>query len=226
MIKKIRQRIQLYCKLQFIRYLHLNYFCKNVVRTDNSRILPYKHAVLDLEPGSRIWLGGGDLEIGCDRLRGSKAETLVRLRRGAVWSSEGGCRISYGVTLEVLQEGLLDTQFFTANTGSVIITAKKLQIGRDVMIGRNVIVYDSDHHAIRNPYGEITNPDAPIKIGDQVWLATNATVKKGTAIGSNSLIGANTVAHGNIPANTIYQTVHTEKTRTGYGSWHREHPVI
>lgn len=225
MIKKILQRIQLYRKLQFIRYLHLNYFCKNVVRTDQSRILPYKHTVLDLDPSARIYLGGGDMEIGCDRLRGSYAETRIRLHSGAVWSCEGGCRLSYGVTVEVLQDGLLDTQFFTANTGSVIIAAKNIRMGQDVMIGRNVIIYDSDHHTLRNTCGETTNPDAPVKIGDHVWLATNATVKKGTIIGSNCLIGANTIAYGNIPANTIYQTVHSDRSRSNYGSWHREHPI-
>lgn len=226
MIKKILQRIRLYRSLQFIRYIYLNYFCKNVIRTDNSRILPYKHAALDLKPGSRIYLGGGDMEIGCDRLKGSKTETFIRLRDDAVWSCEGGCKISYGVTIEVLQGGLLDTQFFTANTGSVIIAAREIKMGQDVMIGRNVVVYDSDHHTLRNTGGETVNPDKAVKIGDHVWLATNATVKKGTTIGRNCVIGANAVAHGNIPENTIYQTVHESRMRENYGSWHREHPEL
>ena len=107
------------------------------------------------------------------------------------------------------------------NTGSVLIAAKKISLGQDVMVGRNVVVYDSDHHAIRNIEGQTTNPDAPVSIGDHVWLATNATVLKGTSIGSGSIISANSVAHGNVPANSLYKA---ESIRESYGSWSREHP--
>lgn len=221
MINKVINRIDFYRKIRFFRYLYLNYFCKNVIRTDKSRIIPYKHAVLDFEPGSKIYLGGGDVEMGCDLMKGSKAETRVRLRRNAVWSNEGGCRISYGATIEVLSGGVLDSQFFTVNTNSVLIAAKKVSLGRDVMIGRNVVIYDSDHHAIWDAAGETVNPDAPVAIGDHVWLATNSTVLKGTTIGSNSVIGTNSVAHGNIPADSLCRS---GEIRSNYGAWKREHP--
>lgn len=224
MIRKAIQRIHLFRKLRFFQYLYLNHFCRNVIRTDSSRILPYKNTIVDLDPFAKIYLGGGDIELGCDRLTGSKAETLVRLRENAVWSCEGGCRISYGATVEVLQAALLDTQYFTMNTGSVIIAAKRIGIGHDVMLGRGVVVYDSDHHAIRNKLGEITNTDAPVTIGDHVWLATNATVLKNSVIGSGSLIGANAVVHGIIAPDTLYQTANTPKSRSHYGTWSREHP--
>ena len=225
MIQKLFQRISLYRNLRFLQYLYLNYFCSQVVRTDNSRILPYKHAVIDLHPTAKILLGGGDLEIGCDRLRGSRAETLIRLRAGSVWSCEGGCRISYGTTVEVLQNGCLDSQYFTLNTGSVIVAAKRILIGQDVMIGRNVILYDSDHHTVLDAQKHTKNPDAAVEIGDHVWLATNVTVLKGSCIGRNSLIGANSTVQGMIEPNSLYKTVHTGQIRTGYGTWDRSHPI-
>jgi acetyltransferase-like isoleucine patch superfamily enzyme len=89
------------------------------------------------------------------------------------------------------------------------------------MIGRGVVIYDSDHHTICNATGEITNPDAPVAIGDHVWLATNATVLKGATIGSGSIISANSVVHGNIPGNCLYRA---GNIRENYGSWTREHP--
>lgn len=221
MVRKLLQKLKFYSKIRFFHYLWLNFFCKSVVRTDRSLLIPYKGAVIDMEPGAILILGGGDVEIGCDLMKGSRAETRVRLRKNSVWSNEGGCRISYGATVEVLSDGTLDSQFFTMNTGSVLIAAKKISLGRDVMIGRNVIVYDSDHHAIRNIDGVTVNPDAPVSIGDHVWLATNSTVLKGTSIGSGSVVSANSIAHGNIPTDSLYKT---GAIRANYGSWSREHP--
>ena len=118
---------------------------------------------------------------------------------------------------------MLDTQFFTMNTNSVLIAAKRISLASDVMIGRGVVIYDSDHHTIRNAAGETTNPDAPVAIGDHVWLATNASVLKGTTIGSGSVIAANFAAHGSIPGDCIYKA---GNIRENYGSWSREHPEL
>ena len=226
MIQKIIRRLAFYRKIRFFKYLHLNYFCKGVIRMDQSRVIPYKNAVLELRPGAKIYLGGGDVEIGCDQLVGSKTETRVRLREGAVWSNEGGCRLSYGTTLEVLQNATLYSRFFTMNSNCVLVAAKRITFGHDVMIGRGVVIYDSDHHTLRSGNQEVTNPDAPVVIGDHVWLATNAMVLKGTTIGSGSMVAANAVVHGAIGPNVIYQTTNVPKVRENYGMWSREHPVI
>ena len=89
------------------------------------------------------------------------------------------------------------------------------------MVGRGVVIYDSDHHTIQNCQGEVTNPDASVSIGDHVWLTTNVTVLKGSSIGSGSIVAANSVVHGNVPANALYQS---GKIRENYGTWNRKHP--
>ncbi len=221
MIHKIFQRIKLYRQLRFFSYLYLNHFCRQVVRTDQSRILPYGGCVLNLAPGARICLGGGDMELGCDQLKGARVETRIRIRENALWSSEGGCKVSYGSTIEVLHNGVLDSQFFTMNSGSTLIAAKEIHLGRDVMIGRGVVIYDSDHHTMQNARGEITNPDTPVSVGDHVWLATNVTVLKGSVIGSDSVIAAGVLVRGTVPSHTLY---HSGTGRTDYGTWCREHP--
>ena len=224
MIGKVIQRIKLYRSLRFFQYLYLNHFCKNIIRTDHSHIFPYKNAVLDMAPTAKIVLGGGDIELGCDLMRGSRAETRVRLRDHAVWSSEGGCKIYYGATVELLHHAVLDSQYFTLNTGSTLVAAKRIQLGHDVMIGRGVVIYDSDHHTLQNAQGETTNPDAPVVIGDHVWLATHVTVLKGSRIGSGSMVAANAVVHGSIAPETMVQTVHETRMRENYGGWNRVHP--
>lgn len=144
MAKKLLQKFKFYSKIRFFRYLWLNFFCKSVVRTDRSLLIPYKGAVIDIEPGAILILGGGDVEIGCDLMKGSRAETRVRLRKNSVWSNEGGCRISYGATVEVLSDGTLDSQFFTMNTGSVLIAAKKISL----LLSQLVIMFSLDMVAL------------------------------------------------------------------------------
>lgn len=224
MIGKIIQRISFYKNIRFVKYIYLNYLCKGVIRTDRSRVILYKNAVLELRPGAKIYLGGGDVEIGCDQLSGAKTETRIRLWENAVWSNEGGCRISYGSTVEALQNARFNTKFFTMNSGSTLIAAKEITLGHDVMIGRGVVIYDSDYHALKNAQGETTNPDAPVWIGDHVWLATNVMVLKGTTIGAGSMVAAGAMAHGTIDANVIYQTAQVPKVRKNNGGWIREHP--
>ena len=72
------------------------------------------------------------------------------------------------------------------NSNSAVVVAERIVFGRDVMIGRNVVVYDSDHHQILNEAGEVTNRPEPVIIGDHVWLATNALVLKGVTIGEEA----------------------------------------
>ena len=102
-----------------------------------------------------------------------------------------------------MNDAHLETQFFTLNSNSVVIAAKKIQFGQDVMVGRGVVIYDSDHHSIWNIQGALTNQDAPIYVGDHVWIGTNVSVLPGVTIGSDTIIGAGSVVNKDIPSGVI-----------------------
>ena len=193
MIKKLIRRIKFYSQIRFFKYVYLNWFCKSVIRKDKNRIIPYKSAVIEIDPTAKIFLSGGDIEVGCDKVKGSKEETRVRLRQNAVWSASEGCRLSYGVTLEVLKDALLETMFFTMNSNGTIIAAKQISFGHDVMIGRNVVIYDSDFHSIFDQDSSVVNPPQPVIIGNHVWVGTNATILKGVELFEGSIVGAGTI---------------------------------
>lgn len=202
-----------------IQYIYLNYFSKNVIRKDKSKIIPYKHSVIDLDPLSKVIILDGDVEIGSDRLRKSKSETFLRLRQNAVWMSKGGCRFSYGTTLEILKNAHLNSCFFTMNTGSTLISAKEIQLGQDVMIARNVVIYDSDFHPIRNNLGRQTNPAKRVIIGNHVWIGTGSIILKGTEIGNDSVIAAGSRVTGKVKSGSVYRIDSSEQQ--GYGRWER-----
>ena len=214
-------KLSFYKKIKLVSFFYLNYFCKSVVRTDKSKLIPYKNAVIDIDKTAKIYIKDGDIEIGCDLLKKSKAETRLRLRDGAVFSSDGGCKISYGCTLEILQDAVLDAKYFTMNSNSVLVAAKKITLGNDVMIARNVVLYDSDFHSVLDEQGVARNFPEPVEIGDHVWIGTNVTVLKGIKIGGGSVIGAGIVISENVPENVIKNRDGIKPNKNG---WSRKSP--
>ena len=211
-------------KVNIIDFFYLNYFCESVIRTDHYKLIPYKNSVIDISKNAKIYIRGGDIEIGCDLLKKSKAETRVRLRENAIWSSKNGCKISYGTTFEILDNAILNSGYFTVNCNSVIVVAKKMYLGQDVMIGRNAVLYDSDFHQMLDKKGKTLNPASQVKVGSHVWIGANSTILKGTMIGQNSVIGANAVVNGEVPEKVIFNIKREKFVRNEFEKWDRKSP--
>lgn len=83
-----------------------------------------------------------------------------------------------------------------------VIAFQTITIGDFSLIGAGSLICDSDMHEI--PLGS-DNPvrQAPIAIGNKVFLGANTTVLKGVKIGDGAVIGASSVVTGNIPAGVI-----------------------
>lgn len=226
MIKKLMRYVCFLSQINVLQFFYLNYLCKKVVRRDKSKIIPYRNAVIELGKDSKIYLENGDIELGCDRLGKSKAETRIRMRKGAIWKSEEGCKVSYGCTIEVFSNAIFESKYFTMNCNSVTVVSKQVSFGHDVMIGRNVVIYDSDFHQILNDKKEIINQSQPVEIGNHVWLGVNVILLKGATIGSGCVIGAQAVVAGKVDSNTIYQVKREKIERVEYGNWNRKYPVV
>lgn len=196
-MNKIKEYLEFLRRIRVIKYFYLNYFCKGIVRVDNSKIIPYKNAVIDIETGARIYIVNGNIEIGCNLLKGSKEETRIRLRENAVWGSDGGCKISYGSTIEILKGAVLNSKYFTVNSNSTLIAAKKINLGQDVMIARNVVIYDSDFHEITCD-GTKGEKSKDVIIGEHVWIGTNSMVLKGVKLEKGCVVAANTIVTQNV----------------------------
>ena len=189
-------------EIDIIKYIWLNYFCKNVIRHGKGKILPYKYAVIDVNKKAQIHIYDADISIGVNKLRGSKAETYIRLRTGAVWNAEGGCEISYGSTIEILADAKLESKYFTMNSFSTIVAGKRIELGQDVMIARNVVIYDSDFHNIETCDKKNVKA-ADVKIGNHVWIAANSIILKGVTIEDNSVISADTLVLDDVKENVL-----------------------
>ena len=184
------------------KFVYYNFMSPNVVR-GGGWILPYKNAILNLEKEARIYLDGGKLRIGINKLKGSHAETHVRMNGSAIWRCHNGCDLFYNTVLEIKDGAIFDTGYFSANGGSVIVVDRKVTFGEDVMYKRQVLVYDSDFHQLRDKNGMPTNLAREVVIEGHVWLTSNIAVLKGVTIGKGSLVTSETVVNRNVPEHSI-----------------------
>ncbi|MBR1432842.1 MAG: acyltransferase [Ruminococcus sp.] len=83
------------------------------------------------------------------------------------------------------------------NCNNIIACRERIEIGENVMLSPNVLIYDHDHD-FRAPGGVKAGKykTAPVKIGNNVWIGANTVILRGTEIGDNCVIGAGGIVKG------------------------------
>lgn len=76
-----------------------------------------------------------------------------------------------------------------------------IKIGDGALIGHNVVLATLNHGF--KPEERSSLYPAPIVIGKNVWIGSNATVVPGITIGDNAIIAAGAVVAKDVPANTV-----------------------
>lgn len=80
-------------------------------------------------------------------------------------------------------------------SGVSIVSWNSVKIGRNVMIGADTCIGDTDDHPER-----LGTTTAPIRIGDNVFIGMHCLIMKGVTIGDNAIVGAGSVVTKDIPA--------------------------
>jgi acetyltransferase-like isoleucine patch superfamily enzyme len=112
----------------------------------------------------------------------------------------GDCRLSPGVRIECWQGGAVKIGKGTfLNRGVEIVASISVHIGVDCKIARDVVIMDTDQHAIDG--SQIKKK--PVCIEDRVWLGTRVIVLKGVSIGHDSIIGAGAIVTRSIPPRSV-----------------------
>ena len=100
--------------------------------------------------------------------------------------------------------------------GTVIYSSKcgGVHIGSNTMIAAQCYIIDMDHGTaggdlIRNQ----PNTVQPIKIGEDVWIAANVTIIKGSDIGDGAVIGAKSFVNGKIEPYSICVGIPAQKIK-------------
>ena len=90
--------------------------------------------------------------------------------------------------------------------GTIIYASKGngVTIGKDTMIAAQCYIIDTDHGIQKGlPMREQPCKASPITIGEDVWVAANATVLRGSTIEDGAVVGAKALVKGTVPAGTI-----------------------
>ncbi|MBD1541861.1 putative colanic acid biosynthesis acetyltransferase [Arthrobacter sp. IA7] len=77
-----------------------------------------------------------------------------------------------------------------------LLNLEPITIGSDVCISQAALLCTGSHDAASDSF-EFDN--APITVGDGAWIATQATILRGVAIGAHSVIGARALVTGDVP---------------------------
>ena len=96
----------------------------------------------------------------------------------------------------------------TGISGGVICAADSVTIGKECLLGADVIIADNDFHPLKpdnRRYSNIIDDIGvgSILIGDNVFIGTRSIILKGVSIGSNSVIGAGSVVVSSIPSGVV-----------------------
>lgn len=92
---------------------------------------------------------------------------------------------------------------FYANFNLVIVDDVDVYIGDHVMIAPNVTITPTGHPVDPELRKLGTQFSIPVRIGNNVWIGSNAVILPGVTIGDNSVIGAGSVVTHDIPANVV-----------------------
>ncbi|WP_331236420.1 sugar O-acetyltransferase [Natronorarus salvus] len=138
----------------------------------------------------------------CSRTRVNECEERNRLLSELLGSRGERClieppfRCDYGYNLHV-GDG------FFANYDCVALDVRRIEIGRNCLLGPGVHLYtathpiDPDDRTERLEYGE------PVTIGDDVWIGGRAVVNPGVEIGDGSVVASGAVVIGDVPAGVV-----------------------
>ena len=89
--------------------------------------------------------------------------------------------------------------------GCTLVAQDKITIGPDALIAAYVTIRDQDHRIDRRnmPYRKQGLVASPISIGRNVWIGTKATILRGSSIGDNCVVGANSVVTQDVASNSV-----------------------
>ncbi|HEY3560757.1 MAG TPA: acyltransferase [Kribbella sp.] len=125
----------------------------------------------------------------------------------------GHGRIILGKWVHLGDETRLRAHEGTLRIGDKVVFARDvtvncyldIEIGASTLIADWTYICDFDHKTedLSLPIKDQGLVKSPVRIGPDCWLATKVTVTRGADIGRGAVIGANSVARGNIPAYAV-----------------------
>jgi acetyltransferase-like isoleucine patch superfamily enzyme len=100
---------------------------------------------------------------------------------------------------------------------------KKIIIGNDCMLSRNITIQTGDFHSIIDESTKMRiNKSSDIIIGNHVWIGNQALILKGAIISDNSIVGISSLVNKNFSEKNIIIAGFPAKILKSNINWKRE----
>ena len=123
----------------------------------------------------------------------------------------------YGTLISINHGKIIMDEWAKLGEGCMVYSVNKVIIGKDTAIASNVTITDNNFHPTNpedrrymrhSPHdarerSSACSANAPVIIGENVWIGSNARICKGVTIGDNAIIAACAVVTKDVPANSI-----------------------
>lgn len=128
--------------------------------------------------------------------------TAIRRAAGKMMFDHCGSRVDLGRRISFSSHVSLGDR---SSIGDNTYILGKLTIGKDVMMAANCAFIASNHNTSRTdiPMNRQGGTDAPITIGDDVWIGYGSTVLAGVTVGDGAIIAACSVVTKDVPAYAV-----------------------
>jgi len=114
------------------------------------------------------------------------------------------CEFAAYCDFEAHGEGVLDIGEGTYFNRYCMISAHEhVLVGKHCMFGPGVKIFDNNHKYSPETGVSSQLSTAPISIGDNSWIASDAIILKGARIGKNCVIGAGCIVRGEVPDGSV-----------------------
>jgi len=114
------------------------------------------------------------------------------LHQGVTMKEGGRIRIEdYKNSIEIHEGATLINVFLSSADKET-----KMTIGKNCLFSSDVIIRTSDSHSILDESGNRINYGKDVSIGNHTWICYGVRVMKGTNIGSDCVVGSNTMITG------------------------------
>lgn len=149
------------------------------------------------------------------------AWSVFSLDNGATLTIERNFKMGAGVHLRLSRNAKLviggaDQEPEAGMNGGSVLVAREVTIGQDCVIAAGTYITDWDWHT-----RDDVEPVRPTHIDRHVWIATGSYVLKGSQIGRDSIVGANTVvAGGKFPPRSLIAGSPATVIRSEIADWH------
>ena len=167
----------------------------------SGRIIKSGNVIIEVDTSATLQVNG-ELVLNNNLPVGSNQECIIRLYKNSEMIVMDTFYINYGTTIQVFEGGKLTLHSGSFNSNTIVGVGMHMQIGRNFLGGRNVVLYDSDFHDIWI-HDIKRQKEAAVRIGNDVWIGANAMVLKGVTIGDGAIVGAGSVVTHDIFPNCM-----------------------